>query len=231
MTTNYVCTHRDFNIEPFNSLKGNYKIITDGMELQNTYPYPIIKADNELLPLKHSYSEGVMIYDIWKNDNESDYIGINHYRRFLDIQRHEDNIQENVLSVPYSFDMYAQYGVCHNPSDLLECKAIIEEYYPSYNTTVNGLYGCNMAILDRQTFNEWCGFIFGVLEIFNERNHIHDDIGVRYHCMKNMKDYKVPFNLDYQSRLHGFLLERLSTIFFTNKFKNKPVRYSQIIKT
>ena len=53
MTNIYVCTHKDFNLEPFQSLKGNYVIVSDGTELQNTYPYPIIQADNELAPLKH----------------------------------------------------------------------------------------------------------------------------------------------------------------------------------
>ena len=218
--TIYITTHRDFN--PNTNLLGNYKIITDNTDLKNTYPYPIIKADNELLPMKHAYSEGLMIYDIWKKDNESEYITINHYRRYLDIQKYED-VHENVLPIPYKFDMYSQYAGCHNIADLLECKSIIEKYYPEYNTTVNGLYACNMAVLERDIFNEWCEFMFGVLEIFNERKHLYTD--------EDVKKYVAQFtaNIDYQSRLHAFLMERIGTIFFTNKFNNKPIRLSSII--
>lgn len=227
MTNFYICTHKDFEVPK--ELKGNYTIVTDGTDLQNKYDIPILKADNELLPLKHSYSEGYMIYDIWKKDSESDFIGLNHYRRHLQIQEVEDNIEENVLPVPMAFDMYLQYGQCHNIDDLLEVKAIIDKYYKDFNTNVQGFLPCNISILDRATFNEWCDFLFGVLEIFNERKSLYTDEDVRFHCWKNGKKYLVPFNLDYQSRLHAFLMERITTIYLANKFNHKPIRYSQIV--
>ena len=37
-TTFYICTHKEFEIPQ--DTKGNYKIITGGTELGNTYPYP-----------------------------------------------------------------------------------------------------------------------------------------------------------------------------------------------
>ena len=219
MTTFYICTNKDFNIPE--GLKGNYKIITDGTELTNKYPYSITKANNELTPLKHAYSEGHMIYEIWKNDTDSDYIGINHYRRFLDIQFKEE-VQENVLPIPWGFNLYNQYAACHNIKDLDECIDIINKHYPQYNTNVLlGYYPCNICILDRSAFNEWCEFIFGVLDIFNERKGFTCDEDVRNYVRKTFKEDKV----DYQSRLHGFLLERLSTIFFVNKFQSKK-RYN-----
>lgn len=224
MTTFYICTHKDFEIPE--GLKGNYKIITDGTELTNNYPYPINKAENELTPLKHGYSEGVMIYDIWKNDTDSDYIGINHYRRYFDVQRIEDDIQQNILPIPMAFNMYDQYKGCHHIADLNECKNIIEKYYGEYNTNVIGFYPCNMAVLDHDTFDEWCKFIFGVLDIFNERRHFTCEEDIR----RYVEQY-FPNNTDYQSRIQGFLLERLSTIYFANKFNEKPIRLSQIIMT
>lgn len=225
MTTFYICTIKNFNIPE--GLKGNYKIITDGTDLNNTYPYPIIKADNELTPMKHAYSEGHMIYDIWKNDTESSMIGINHYRRYLDVQFKEE-IKENVLPIPMAFDVYNQYAACHNISDLNECLNIINKYYPEYNPNIPlvGLYACNICVLERDIFNEWCKFIFGVLDIFNERRHFTCDADV-----KKYTEQYFPNNVEYQSRIQAFLMERLSTIFFTKKFNEKPIRLSQIIMT
>lgn len=221
---NYICTHKDFEIPQ--GLKGDYTIITDGTDLQNNYQYPIIKADNELMPLKHAYSEGLMIYDIWKKDNDSEYIGINHYRRYLEAQFIEE-LNENVLPIPMAFNMDTQYACCHNIADLTTCRVIIEQYYPEYNTNIPiGFFPCNMAILEHDTFNEWCTFIFGVLDIFNEKMKFTSDEDVR----KYIEQY-FPKNVDYQSRLHAFLLERLSTIYFANKFNNKKVRYSQTLIT
>ena len=222
-TNFYICTHKDFTLPE--GLQGNYTIITDGTDLQNSYQYPIIKADNELLPMKHSYSEGVMLYDIWKKDTQSEYIGINHYRRYLQSQFF-DGEDENVIPIPMAFNLYAQYAMCHNFLDLLECKSIIEKYYADFNTNVQGFLPCNMAILEHSIYNEWCAFVFGVLEIFNERKHLYTDEDVRNYVAKYF-----PNNVDYQSRLNAFLMERLSTIFFANKFDGKPIRKSQIIMT
>lgn len=223
MTNFYICTHKNFNIDE--NLKGNYKIITDGSELDGNYSYPVLKADNILATMKHSYSEGYMIYDIWKNDTDSDYIGINHYRRYLQLQLFEDDIKENVLPIPFSFDMYAQYDRCHHINDLLLAKDIINKYYPSINTNSNCLFACNTVVLEHDIFDDWCKFIFGVLEIFNDTLNLTSDEDVRKYIGQFFPDSK----LEYQSRLHGFLIERLSTIYLNNKFSNDKARYSQTI--
>lgn len=223
-TNIYICTHKDFSVPQ--DLKGNYKIITDGTELTQQYPYPVTNADNELIPMKHCYSEGVMLYDIWKKDTTSQYIGINHYRRYLQSQFF-DGEDENVLPIPMAFNLYAQYAGCHNILDLLECKEIIEKYYSNYSTNVVGFSPCNMAILEHSIYDEWCEFMFGVLEIFNERKKLYTDEDVRNYVGKYFPEDKI----DYQSRLNAFLMERISTIYFANKFDGQKIRRSQIIMT
>lgn len=223
-TNIYICTHKDFSVPQ--DLKGNYTIITNGVDLKNDYPFPIIKPDNELIPMQHSYNEGVMMYDVWKKDSDSEFIGINQYRRYLQVQWYED-VKENVIPVPFNFNIYAQYAGCHNINDLLECKSIIEKYYPEFNTNVHGLYPCNMAILEHSIYNEWCAFIFGVLEIYSERKHLYTDDDVKNYIAQIFPEDKV----FYQSRLHGFLMERLSTIFFNKRFADEKIRVSQIIET
>lgn len=223
--TNYVLTHQDFVLPDF--VDDTYKIITDGTELQNNYNLPVIKADNELAPMKWCYSEGFMIYDIWKKYTDSDYISINHYRRYFQSIK-----PENTLPPKWFFDIYRQYACCHNGEDLLKVKGIINTYYPEYDTNgSDGLFTCNMSILDRDTFNDYCKFVFSVLDIFNDKNNLHSDEDVRAYVEKNKIKYKTTFNIDYQSRLHGFLMERVGTIFFNNRFKDRPVRFNSYIQT
>lgn len=223
MNTIYICTNKDFTLTE--GLKGNYKIITDGTELTQNYPYPVYKADNELAPMKHGYSEGFMMYDIWKKDNTSEYITINHYRRHLQLQELEDNIHETVLPIPYNFDIYAQYAACHNVRDLNKCVEIINKYYPQYDTHPQGLFPCNISVLSHEDYNLYCEFVFNVLEAFNEEMNLHSDEDIR----RYIEERFIKEQVSYQSRLQAFLMERIGTIYLANHFKGKPIRYSQII--
>lgn len=211
-TTIYICTHKDFQVPE--GLKGNYKIVTDGTDLQDKYPYDIIKADNELLPLKHCYSELVQLYTVWKTDATSDYIGINHYRRYFDAQFHGE-INITLLPPKMAFNGYNQYAACHNVKDLDECIEIIKEI-SNYDTDMSdGLYPCNMSILSREDFDYYCRFMFAVLGEFKKRHNFKTDEDVRNYVSSWTT------NIDYQSRLFGFLSERIGTIWFNNNIDKK----------
>lgn len=219
-TTIYICTHRDF-IFPSN-LKGDYKIITDGTDLQEEYPYPVIKANNILEPLKHCYSELYQIYDIWQNDKYSNYIGINHYRRYFDTQEFNE-INETVLPPKMKFDGMNQYKNCHNIKDLEECIEIIEGV-ADYDTDISdGIYPCNMSVLSRGDFDAYCFFMFGVLQEFARRHNLHTDEDVRKYVSTWTN------NVDYQSRLFGFLSERIGTIWFNNNIETARISNIKII--
>lgn len=216
---NYILTHKNFTAPQW--LSGDYTIITDGAELHNSYSYPIIKADNELAPLKHSYSELFQLYDIYMKDTTSDYIGINHYRRYF-----QNPTKENTIPNPITCDIYKQYAACHNIDHLLQVKEIINKYYPTYQTEGIGLlFPCNMSILEHDEFNKYCSFLFNVLQIFNENNHLY--------CDTDVTNYVSTYNnqsIEYQSRLAGFLSERISTIWFLNNLENN-YKFKQIIMT
>ena len=220
INTTYICTHRDFQVP--DGLKGDYYIITDGTDLNQEYPYSVIKANNILEPLKHSYSELYQIYDVWKNDKYSSFIAINHYRRYFDVQFHEE-VNETVLPPKMAFDGLKQYAVCHNINDLEECLKIIEEKY-GYNTNISdGIFACNMFRLNRGDFDAYCFFMFGVLQEFARRHNLHTDEDVRKYVSTWTND------IDYQSRLFGFLSERIGTIWFNNNIETARISNIKII--
>ena len=216
---NYICTHKDF--KEFTNT-GEYTILTTA-QLQNNYSFPVISVKNDLEPLKYSYCEGYMIKNIYLNlnhYNNTQWIGINHYRRYF-----EDPKKETTLPVPYNTNLQQQYAACHNINDLLQIEKIIDTYYPEYSTDyskINLLFPCNMFIMKRPDFVKYYNFVFGVLKIFSRQNNLNTDEDVKRYVEKNKYCYR-HFDIDYQSRLHGFLMERLSTIFFIKEYGEKNV--------
>ena len=211
---NYICTHTDFILPDFVD-NSNYTIITDGTELQSQYTTPIMVADNELAPMKHCYSEGFQIYDIYKRQPDYEWVGIQHYRRYF--KPDGDFNKTNIIPRPFLFNVRQQYARCHNIEDYDEMISIVNKLYPEKETDLpNMLFPCNCCILKHEIFNEWCDFIFNCTFEFNDRHNLHTDEDVKRFIDTKQK------NGDYQNRLCGFLLERLSTIFFLNYFKDKP---------
>lgn len=224
---NYICTHRDYK-EWVSS--GEYMIITSNkLTRENEYSFRVIHADNKLKHMQFAYAEGYMIYDIWLKGND-DWVGINHYRRYL-----INPLKETTLVKPMYINMHSQYAECHNLSDLLKVEEIIDTYFPEYSMdyrNINVLYPCNMFILNRRDFNKYCEFVFGVLDKFNEKYHLHSDKDVQEYVGNNIANGYYRYNKDvkYQSRLHGFLMERLGTIFFIKYIRENNPDTNKIVE-
>ena len=215
----YIATHTDFTEY---KKEGEYTIMTS-KPLQGTYSFPVIEADNDLKPMQFAYAEGYMIHDIYTHieDNPNEWIGLNHYRRYF------DNPTDTItLPQPYLTNMHRQYAGCHNANDLHKVERIIDEYYPEYSTDytgINEMFICNMFILPKQDFITYHNFVFGVLDIFNQQNNLHTDEDVKKYVERNKEQYnKSIINTTYQSRLQGFLMERIGTIFFLKYRKEHP---------
>ncbi len=241
----FICTHKDFQVPDFIKDTGeNYTIISN-TPLQNKYEYPVIYADNILKNLKQSYCEGYMIYDIYlrvlKNEIKDDFIGICHYRRYL------KNLKVNKFAIawPIGVNLNTHYYFCHVIDNLIQCENIIDTHFPEYKAnyydlkTIHDFYIGNLLYLPRQKFIRYCNFVFGVLNIFNEQNGITCDDDITRYLEVKLKSMKPipPFkrtDLDYQKRMHGFLMERLGTIFFWKEFdhlgNDKVLLYKDIIE-
>jgi hypothetical protein len=84
---------------------------------------------------------------------------------------------------------------------------------------------CNIFIMKKDDFIEYGNFVFGVLFEFDRRNNLNSDEDIKKYIEKNFinktKFDNIVNSINYQRRLEGFLLERLTNIFYNFKFKNK----------
>lgn len=225
-----ICYHKTFDIYknevliPLHVGKENSSITINGTLGDNT---------GENISIKNkSYCELTGLYWLWKNI-EADNYGLFHYRRFLDIknkykgQTYPSNFditdwdKENLDSLMENHDIilpqklklkvsqYDYYKQRHISKDLDIIKTIIEKKYPNYVTAMqqalNSQWGyfCNMFIMKKDIFNEYCSWLFDILSEAEE--------------LIDTTDYD-----SYQSRVLGFLSERMVNIFIQYKKESSP---------
>ena len=96
-------------------------------------------------------------------------------------------------------------------------KKLKPEYYSIAKRTSKErkLFNCNLFIMKKEDFFRYCEFIFDILFEFDKRNNFTSDNDVinyleRIHNSSNF--------IRYQSRLQGYLAERIGNIFFKYNF-------------
>ena len=231
----YIITHKDFNNYITNQ---NYKIICDDFfQLKKNYTLDVInsKNNNELFEKRIGYSEGSKIYYIWKkyknNEIKSKYVGFNHYRRIFNFGNNIpnlDNIFKNYDVIlkkqnRFKLSLKNQYYKSHNGKDLNEILVIIKNKFPKYYSIAlkviksRKFYTCNIFIMKSEDFIEYGNFVFTILNEFDKRHNLISDKKIKNYVSKIKKGKK--FKIEYQRRLEGFLLERISNIFYNYHFK------------
>jgi hypothetical protein len=175
------------------------------------------------------------MYYIWNLYKEgklnSKYVGFNHYRRiftFKDDIPDLDEIFKNydvILKRRFNFSetVREQYNYYHIAHFLNECVDIISENYSEYYQYAISALGkkwgnyCNIFIMKKEDFIKWGEFVFGVLLEFDRRYNLTTDEDIRKLIIKEAKTKRL--NINYQSRLESFLLERIGIIFYESHFK------------
>lgn len=167
----------------------------------------------------HNYCELTATYYVWKNSH-AQYKGLCHYRRIFDLS--EEQLQ-TLLAEHGEVDVILPYPSIHYPdisgqhkryiseSDwnamLQAMKEVAPEYYEAYETDIsmqNYFYNYNMLIAKREVFDDYCRFMFSVLE----RTEILTE----------------PKGWERADRFAGYLGENLTTIYFRkNRDKLKVV--------
>ena len=234
----YIITHKDFNNYISNP---NYKILCDDFfQLKNNYTLNILntKNNNELFEKRIGYSEGSKIYYIWKqyknNIIKSKYVGFNHYRRIFNFGNNIPDLDkifkkyDVILNRRFSskLSLKKQYYKSHNEKDLKEILNIIKIKFPKYYSialkTIKSkkFYICNIFIMESEDFIKYGNFVFTILNEFDKKNNLFSDENIKDYVLKNKKKKKrKKFKIEYQRRLQGFLLERISNIFYNYHFK------------
>lgn len=167
------------------------------------------------------------IYWYWKNvKNEHSHVGFNHYRRLFRLDDIEDYQNYDIIvSKPiWSSDKISlahQYRHYHILQDLQTCIDVIrsdfnyswgEGFRKYLLTTGTNLAPCNMFVMRKELFNEWCGFIFPIL--FKLKDVI---------CSSS--EFQARDN--YQKRALCFLTERMFNYWYYLK-KNSGLKCKEI---
>ncbi|WP_407378394.1 DUF4422 domain-containing protein [Megamonas funiformis] len=167
-----------------------------------------------------NYCELTAMYWAWKNI-DVDYIGICHYRRYFTnknkLKRFIIGKKNSILTekeVEILLNKYdvilpkknifkesikEQYAKNHKEKDLYIVENIIYKKYPQYMDIFykvmngNSGYFLNMFVMRKKVFNNYCKWLFSIL--FETERSI------------NLKEYDT-----YQSRIFGFLSERLFNV-------------------
>ena len=229
----FIMTHKDFVNPRYNPV---YNIVADNKgQLKNKYIHKIFYSKkSKLYNMRRAYGEMSKLYFIYqlykKGIFSSKYIGLNHYRRFFYfgdnipylegifekydvILSKEKRLKKNIMN------HYCESHICKNYIEVLD---IINENKPEYYNTakriskIRKIYICNMFIMKTIDFFKYCEFVFDILFEFDKRNNFTSDNDV----LNYVKKYYVKSDRRYyQSRIQGFLAERLSNIFFRYHFK------------
>ena len=169
------------------------------------------------------YAELTGTYWVWKNDKDSDIIGINHYRRFFLKETGNDNecidretILRNLENYDFlvhgpgsgdevwydnTYSVYNGYKEVHHIKDmdnaLKACKELYPEIYDKFYYEIHNctvMCFCNLLLCRRELFEKYCKFMFDIF----------------FEVEKNIdKETEFYANTDYQVRVLAFLGERL----------------------
>ena len=151
------------------------------------------------------------MYWLWKNDPNTDYIGICHYRRYLINAKGElfqkaeleqlfsqyDIITTKMLTLPCTY--YDGFGQNHYQKDLILTGDILREKYPEYHDTYERMvhdthtYFGNILITSKPVYDRYCTWLFDILFELEKR--------------VDVSSYD-----DYNKRLFGFISEFLQTV-------------------
>ena len=235
----FISTYKNFECCP----KSDCYTIVHGNEEPITHPLKqIIEVPGEysVIEKQKLWNEGSRLYYIYHNYDwqKNDYIGLNHYRRyfnFFDTVPNMDDIFStyDVILPPrlgLGTTLEQQYINCHNFLDFIQIKDIIKDLFPDYIEAMNKtlkqthFYACSMFIMKKEYFQKYCEFVFPVLLEFDKIRGFNTDEDVEKHVTQYkhlyIKQIKPMDTIGYQSRINGFLLERLTNIFVNKHFNN-----------
>ena len=152
------------------------------------------------------YCELTALYWIWKHDTSA-YAGLCHYRRHFELDEEmcrylaysdiDVVLTIPILNVPSVKEVYCHDHVGRDWEVMMEAVRILApDYAASAQELQNGnfYYAYNMVIAKKKILDDYCAWLFPILQYCEERCSARED--------------------GYQERYLGFLAERLMGIYF-----------------
>ena len=226
----FVATHK--LVENINS--NVYKLIQVGADLNENLGYLADNTGDNISKKNKSYCDLTALYWIWKN-NQSDYVGLCHYRRFFckknlitkkfkilndkdiyNLIRKYDLILPREACLP--LNIYEHYCENHYKKDLDFCFEAIQKFFPeyvdTYNETMhqNKIRLFNMFIGKKEIMNEYFSWLFTIL------GYVESKIDIREYS-------------DYQKRVFGYLSERLFNVWINHNKMNYSIKEIFVMNT
>ena len=217
-TTIYVMAHKKFYTA--DSLPDGWIPMQVGRaESSEDLGYLCDDTGDNISDLNHLFGELTGIYWVWKNDMDSDIIGVCHYRRFFtDVQGRllEGKDFEDILSdggvlisqcIPCEQTYRDNYSRVHHKRDMeaLEygVRTAYPDYMPEFEKAMNGhkQYFGNIFVMKRDDYMSYCQWLFDVLMTAGEKVDI--------------TGYDA-----YHARIYGFLSEILVYVWALHNKKN-----------
>lgn len=175
----------------------------------------ILDCDGKHISQKNgNYSELTALYWIWKNqllsesnNKESEYYGLVHYRRILelsedDVLRLMDNGVDAVLPfpMPYEPNIEVHHKRYLKKEDWDAVLKAISEVHPDYIDLFTSvlqqkyLYNYNIMLARKSVLADYCEWLFPILE--------------------RVEDLSIPKGIDRNDRYIGYVGETLATLYF-----------------
>lgn len=227
----YIATHKKAKLPKMDG----YIPIQVGSDLHEDLGYIKDNTGDNISRRNPNFCELTALYWIWKNEKDTDIIGLSHYRRYF-FNNKKNNDFDNILSIekidkildkkdiilPKKLKfgrkktVKSQYYESHHTNDLLKCMEISDKLYPNYSRSFRKvlkrkyLYAFNMFIMKKEDFDSYMEWLFS---IFSELEKEID-----------LEKYD-----SYNQRVFGFLSERLFNVWvLNNKLKIKEITVSNI---
>ncbi len=164
-----------------------------------------------------SYCELTALYWAWKNLKDVDYIGLCHYRRYFKMTNAElseamnscDILLAKPLTLSTSVYNELVYWTCLEDATVFidSILSLFPEYKEdviSYYFMENKFSQCNMMLMSKEKFYEYCNFIFPIIQLTESRIKIS--------------------GYTRQRRVFGYLAETALGLWLKhNKLKNRKI--------
>lgn len=188
---------------------------------------------NNISSKNPNYNELTAVYWAWKNLQNADAVGLVHYRRYFfsgiqhkleDVATYKD-FEERLKKVDvilpkkrnyYIESNYSHYVHAHHAQPLDALRVLISKEYPTYLASFDqvmssrGAHMFNMFVMKKPLFDEYAGWMFGILE-------------------KLEKEVDISSYDAQEARVWGYLSELMMDVWIKrNNVKYSEMKWSQI---